>query len=139
MCQRVMIPMPLAASPKVLIADEPTTGLDATIQSRVLDLMEEMKPELKTTTIVITHDMGVARRLADRVAVMYADGWWRWEGRKKSSTAPMSRSTLCLRPPWSHPHGRRHPLEAKAQCHRRGRSRSVSPRPWLPVRIPLRG
>jgi oligopeptide/dipeptide ABC transporter ATP-binding protein len=72
MCQRVMIAMTLAARPKVLIADEPTTGLDATIQSRVLDLMEEMKAELQTTTIVITHDMGVAKRLADRVAVMYA-------------------------------------------------------------------
>src|SRR5262249_61837841 len=72
MCQRVMIAMALAARPTVLIADEPTTGLDATIQSRVLDLMEEMKAALKTTTIVITHDMGVARRLADRVAVMYA-------------------------------------------------------------------
>jgi oligopeptide/dipeptide ABC transporter ATP-binding protein len=64
--------MTLAARPKVLIADEPTTGLDATIQSRVLDLLEEMKAELRTTTIVITHDMGVAKRLADRVAVMYA-------------------------------------------------------------------
>jgi oligopeptide/dipeptide ABC transporter ATP-binding protein len=72
MCQRVMIAMTLAARPKVLIADEPTTGLDATIQSRVLDLLEEMKAELRTTTLVITHDMGVARRLADRVAVMYA-------------------------------------------------------------------
>jgi oligopeptide/dipeptide ABC transporter ATP-binding protein len=72
MCQRVMIAMALAARPAVLIADEPTTGLDATIQSRVLDLLEEMKAALRTTTIVITHDMGVARRLADRVAVMYA-------------------------------------------------------------------
>jgi len=72
MCQRVMIALALAARPVVLIADEPTTGLDATIQSRVLDLMEEMKGALQTTTIVITHDMGVARRLADRVAVMYA-------------------------------------------------------------------
>jgi oligopeptide/dipeptide ABC transporter ATP-binding protein len=72
MCQRVMVAMALAARPAVLIADEPTTGLDATIQSRVLDLMEEMKASLGTTTIVITHDMGVARRLADRVAVMYA-------------------------------------------------------------------
>jgi peptide/nickel transport system ATP-binding protein len=72
MCQRVMVAMALAAQPQVLIADEPTTGLDATIQSRVLDLLEEMKASLGTTTIVITHDMGVARRLADRVAVMYA-------------------------------------------------------------------
>jgi peptide/nickel transport system ATP-binding protein len=66
MCQRVMIAMTLAARPNVLIADEPTTGLDATIQSRILDLLEEMKAELRTTTLVITHDMGVARRLADR-------------------------------------------------------------------------
>jgi peptide/nickel transport system ATP-binding protein len=72
MCQRVMIAMALAARPVVLIADEPTTGLDATIQSRVLDLLEEMKAATSTTTIVITHDMGVARRLATRVAVMYA-------------------------------------------------------------------
>jgi oligopeptide/dipeptide ABC transporter ATP-binding protein len=72
MCQRVMIAMALAARPVVLIADEPTTGLDATVGSRVLDLMEEMKSELGTTTIVITHDIGVARRLADRIAVMYA-------------------------------------------------------------------
>jgi oligopeptide/dipeptide ABC transporter ATP-binding protein len=72
MCQRIMVAMSLASRPTVLIADEPTTGLDATIQSRVLDLMEEVKAELKTTTIVITHDMGVARRLADRIAVMYA-------------------------------------------------------------------
>ncbi len=72
MCQRVMVAMALAARPVVLIADEPTTGLDATIQSRVLDLLEDVKADLKTTTIVITHDMGVARRLADRVAVMYA-------------------------------------------------------------------
>jgi ABC-type dipeptide/oligopeptide/nickel transport system ATPase component len=52
-----MIAMALAARPVVLIADEPTTGLDATIQSRVLDLLEEMKASLRTTTIVITHDM----------------------------------------------------------------------------------
>ena len=52
--------MILAARPKVLIADEPTTGLDATIQSRVLDLMEEINAELRTTTLVITHDMGIA-------------------------------------------------------------------------------
>jgi len=67
-----MIAMALAVRPALLIADEPTTGLDATVQSRVLDLMEEMKESLGTTTIVVTHDIGVARRLADRVAVMYA-------------------------------------------------------------------
>ena len=69
---RPLTPLTSGGREGVLIADEPTTGLDATIQSRVLDLLEEMKASLQTTTIVITHDMGVARRLADRVAVMYA-------------------------------------------------------------------
>ncbi len=72
MCQRVMIAMALAARPALLIADEPTTGLDATVQSRVLDLMQELQRSTGTTSIVVTHDMGVARRLADRVAVLYA-------------------------------------------------------------------
>jgi peptide/nickel transport system ATP-binding protein len=72
MCQRVMIALALAARPALLIADEPTTGLDATVQSRVLDLMEEVKHTYRTATIVVTHDIGVARRLADRIAVMYA-------------------------------------------------------------------
>jgi oligopeptide/dipeptide ABC transporter ATP-binding protein len=72
MCQRVMIAMALAARPALLIADEPTTGLDATVQARVMDLLEELKASTRTTTIVVTHDIGVARRLADRVAVLYA-------------------------------------------------------------------
>jgi peptide/nickel transport system ATP-binding protein len=97
MCQRVMIAMALAARPEVLIADEPTTGLDATIQSRVLDLLEEMKASLRTTTIVITHDMGVARRLADRVAVMYA-GRVVEEGPAKDVLS----GTLELKHPYTH-------------------------------------
>ncbi len=72
MCQRVMIALALAARPALLIADEPTTGLDATVQSRVLDLMLELRRATGTTSIVVTHDMRVARRLADRVAVLYA-------------------------------------------------------------------
>jgi oligopeptide/dipeptide ABC transporter ATP-binding protein len=72
MCQRVMIAMALAARPALLIADEPTTGLDATVQARVLDLLEALKAQTRTTSIVVTHDMAVARRLADRVAVLYA-------------------------------------------------------------------
>jgi oligopeptide/dipeptide ABC transporter ATP-binding protein len=97
MCQRVMIALALAARPVVLIADEPTTGLDATIQSRVLDLLEEMKAELRTTTIVITHDMGVARRLADRVAVMYA-GRVVEEGRAKDVLS----GTHAVKHPYTH-------------------------------------
>jgi len=71
MCQRAMIAMALAAEPTLLIADEPTTGLDATIQSRIVDLMAEIKTELGVTTLLISHDIDVIRQLSDQVAVMY--------------------------------------------------------------------
>ena len=72
MCQRAMIAMALSAEPSLLIADEPTTGLDATIQSRIVELLGELKRETGITTLLISHDIGVIRRLSDRVAVMYA-------------------------------------------------------------------
>ena len=72
MCQRVMLAMALSAEPSLLIADEPTTGLDATIQSRIVELLGELKSETGITTLLISHDMSVIRRLSDRVAVMYA-------------------------------------------------------------------
>jgi peptide/nickel transport system ATP-binding protein len=72
MCQRVMIAMALCAEPSLLIADEPTTGLDATIQSRIVELLGELKAETGITTLLISHDISVIRRLSDRVAVMYA-------------------------------------------------------------------
>ena len=71
MCQRVMIAMALSSEPSLLIADEPTTGLDATIQSRIVDLLEELKAETGVSTLLISHDISVISRLADRVAVMY--------------------------------------------------------------------
>lgn len=71
MCQRAMIAMALACEPSLLIADEPTTGLDATIQSKIVDLLLELKHELNTTTILISHDISVITRLSDSVAVMY--------------------------------------------------------------------
>lgn len=71
MCQRAMIAMALAAEPRMLIADEPTTGLDATIQARIVDLLAELKTRLGMTMVLISHDLGVIARLADRVAVMY--------------------------------------------------------------------
>ncbi len=70
--QRVMIAMALALEPKLLIADEPTTALDVTIQAQILDLMRELKDRSNTAVILITHDLGVIAEMADRVAVMYA-------------------------------------------------------------------
>lgn len=72
MRQRAMIAMALACKPKLLIADEPTTALDVTIQAQIMKLLAELGRETKTAIILITHDLGVVANLADRVAVMYA-------------------------------------------------------------------
>lgn len=71
MCQRAMIAMAMSCNPKVLIADEPTTALDVTIQAQIFELMEKLKREHDTAVMLITHDMGVVSELADDVAVMY--------------------------------------------------------------------
>ena len=67
-----MIAMALACDPKLMIADEPTTALDVTIQAQILDLMNDIKHKKQTGIILITHDLGVVAEMADKVAVMYA-------------------------------------------------------------------
>ncbi len=72
MAQRIMIAMALACEPELLIADEPTTALDVTIQAQILDLIRDLQKTSNTSVILITHDLGIVAEMADRVAVMYA-------------------------------------------------------------------
>lgn len=72
MRQRVMIAMAMSCDPELLIADEPTTALDVTIQAQILDLMRELGQSQKTSILLITHDLGVVSEMCDRVFVMYA-------------------------------------------------------------------
>jgi len=72
MCQRVMIAMALACNPSLIIADEPTTALDVTIQAQILDLLRELKDKINSSIMLITHDLGVIAEMADFVVVMYA-------------------------------------------------------------------
>ena len=100
--QRVMIAMAISCNPSVLIADEPTTALDVTVQKRILDLMKDLQHELDTAVMFITHDLGVIADIADRVIVMYKGNIVE-EGTVqdifKSPKHPYTKSLLACRPP----------------------------------------
>lgn len=89
MRQRVMIAMALACRPKILIADEPTTALDVTIQAQILDLMKDLNASHDTAIILITHDLGVVADMADRVLVMYTGHGVEYAGRKELFDNPL--------------------------------------------------
>ncbi len=98
MRQRIMIAMSLALKPDVLIADEPTTALDVTVQAQVMELLASLQDELNMGLILITHDLGVVADVADRIAVMYAGGSW---SRPPSPTSTTGRPTRTPRACWT--------------------------------------
>jgi peptide/nickel transport system ATP-binding protein/oligopeptide transport system ATP-binding protein len=96
MRQRVMIAMALACRPRLMIADEPTTALDVTIQAQILDLMNRLKDEIQTSILFITHDLGVIAEMADHVAVMYAGKMVEYSDVRSIFGSPMHPYTVGL-------------------------------------------
>ncbi len=96
MRQRVVIAIALACNPTLLIADEPTTALDVTIQAQVLELMKKLKEEFKTSMIMITHDLGIVADVCDKVAIMYAGKVVEYTDKRKLFTNPKHPYTLGL-------------------------------------------
>jgi peptide/nickel transport system ATP-binding protein len=96
MRQRVMIAMGLACQPKLLIADEPTTALDVTIQAQILELLKELQEKLKMALIFISHNLGVVARLCDRIGVMYAGSMVELAETKALFTSPQHPYTIAL-------------------------------------------
>ena len=98
MRQRAMIAMAVALNPKVLIADEPTTALDVTVQAQIIDLMRRLQAEFGTAIILITHDLGLVAEIAEDVLVMYAGGPWSAPTGARSSTARIIRTRAACSP-----------------------------------------
>ncbi len=133
MRQRVMIAMALSCNPKLLIADEPTTALDVTIQAQILDLMTELKERLGMAVLLITHAMGVVAETAQRVVVMYAG-----KVVEEATVAELFRAPLhpyTLGPdPLDSAHGSGRDEEAAARDDRRYGPAPDRPRAGLPIR-----
>src|SRR5690625_7734227 len=96
MRKSVMIAMAMICNPKLLMADEPTTALDVTIQAQVLELMKELNEQFETSILLITHDLGVVSELAERVVVIYG-GQVRSEERRVGKECRMLRQTIKVR------------------------------------------
>jgi oligopeptide/dipeptide ABC transporter ATP-binding protein len=97
MCQRVMVAMALATGPRLLIADEPTTGLDVSIAAQILDLLRDLGRRTGTAILLITHDLGVVAGLCDRVVVMHAGQTVEWapvRGLFKAPAHPYTRALI---------------------------------------------
>ncbi|MGH7824053.1 MAG: ABC transporter ATP-binding protein [Candidatus Binatia bacterium] len=112
MRQRVMIAMALACQPKLLIADEPTTALDVTIQAQILELLKELQEKLKMALIFISHNLGVVARLCDRIGVMYAGSLVEMAEKKVLFTRPQHPYTIALLQAIPRPDLRHEPLKA---------------------------
>ena len=140
MRQRVMIAMALSCSPNLLIADEPTTALDVTIQAQILELLNELKSKLKMAVMLITHDMGVIAETAQRVVVMYARQGGRGSpgGRPvQGAAAPVHAGAPALHPP---DRPRRHGAPAARDDPGHGADAARGHRAGLPLRpaLPVR-
>ncbi|MBI2988120.1 MAG: ABC transporter ATP-binding protein [Deltaproteobacteria bacterium] len=112
MRQRVMIAMALACQPKLLIADEPTTALDVTIQAQILELLEELQERMKMALLFISHNLGVVARLCDRIGVMYAGALVEFAEKRSLFTRPLHPYTIGLLQALPRPELRDKPLAA---------------------------
>ena len=132
MCQRVMIAMALACGPSLLIADEPTTALDVTVQARILDLLRELQRETGVAILFISHDLGVIAEMCESVLVMYAG--------RVVEAAPAD--DLFFRPQHPYTEGLLgsipEPAGRTSHRHRRERSPDGPPPTGLPLPSPVR-